>query len=160
MAGAESSLLLALPDPCLLRVLQCCAADDYRSLFNAARAHSRLHQAAVVALRSIKKQVSPQQISGIMVYLGKHGQHMNSLDLRGDGSLNLLCHLPQQLRLSSLQLRGFSLQLQPANGLSGVLGAAAAVAALKQLRLDSCRVNDAGAAAALAATLSQLPAGL
>jgi hypothetical protein len=41
-----------------------------------------------------------------------------------------------------------------------VLGAAATVAALKRLQLDSCNVLDSEAAAALAAALSQLPAGL
>jgi hypothetical protein len=80
----EGFLLLALPDPCLLRVLQCCAADDHRSLFNAARAHSKLHQAAVVALRSITLHVSQQQqIDGVMVYLGKHHQHVDSFELVG-----------------------------------------------------------------------------
>jgi hypothetical protein len=55
MASKEPapSLLLALPDPCLVAVLRCCAADSQCSLFNAARAHSRLRQAAVLALRSI-----------------------------------------------------------------------------------------------------------
>jgi hypothetical protein len=44
--------LLQLPDACLLAVLQCCA-DEPCSLFSAARAHSRLHQAAVLAASSI-----------------------------------------------------------------------------------------------------------
>jgi hypothetical protein len=34
--------LLALPDDCLLAVLQCCAADDPHSVFSIARVHSRL----------------------------------------------------------------------------------------------------------------------
>jgi hypothetical protein len=57
MASEEccSSLLLALPDPCLLTVLQYCAADDQRGLCSAARAHSRLHQAAVEVLCSIQQ---------------------------------------------------------------------------------------------------------
>jgi hypothetical protein len=53
MADTESGpLLLQLPDTCLLAVLQC-LAEDAASLCNAARVHSRLHQAAVVALSSI-----------------------------------------------------------------------------------------------------------
>jgi hypothetical protein len=61
MKSGELALLLALPDPCLLAVLQYCAEDDRCSLFNAARAHSRLHQAAVLALRSIKAITNRQQ---------------------------------------------------------------------------------------------------
>ena len=77
--GSEGSWLLALPDPCLLLVLQCFAADDYRSLIHAARAHSRLHQAAVVALRSITASVRhQQQMEGVIAYVGKHSQHVNS----------------------------------------------------------------------------------
>ena len=59
MAG--SGLLLALPDSCMLAVLQCLASDDQRSLFSAARANSRLHQAAVVALYSITARIFEQQ---------------------------------------------------------------------------------------------------
>jgi hypothetical protein len=67
---AAPSWLLALPDPCLLAVLQCCAADDRRSLFSAARAHSRLHQAAVLALSSITAVVShQQQADSVLVYV-------------------------------------------------------------------------------------------
>lgn len=62
MSSDESapSLLLALPDACLLAVLQCCAANSQRSLFSAARAHSRLHQAAVLALHSVTATVNTQ----------------------------------------------------------------------------------------------------
>jgi hypothetical protein len=65
-----------------------------------------------------------------------------------------------QLQLTSLQLQDLTLQLQPGNGAQGVLSAAAAVAALKQLRLDDCKVLDENAAEALAAALLQLPVGL
>lgn len=44
--------LLQLADPCLLAVMQC-LSHNCRSLFSAARAHSRPHQAAVMALSSI-----------------------------------------------------------------------------------------------------------
>jgi hypothetical protein len=55
-------MLLALPDSCLLALLQSYAADDQRSLFSAARAHSRLHQAAVAALHSITAHAPKQHI--------------------------------------------------------------------------------------------------
>jgi hypothetical protein len=158
----EGFLLLALPDPCRLRVLQCCAADDHRSLFSAARAHSKLHQAAVVALRSITLHVSQQQqIDGVMVYLGKHHQHVDSFELVGAAVPSTqIRQLPEQLQLTSLQLERLFLQLKPAYGFQGVLGAAASPAALKQLRLSTCHLLGSGAAQVLAAALSQLPAGL
>ena len=137
--ACEESLLLALPDPCLLLVLRCCAATyNHRSLFSAARSYSRLHQAAVVALRDVKLHRSQQQqVDGMMVYLGKHGQDANRMHLAGyqDPSASL-CQLPQ-LQLSSLELLGLDLQLQPGAGFQGVLGGAAALAALKQLQLTA-----------------------
>jgi hypothetical protein len=154
MAGAESqSRLLALPDPCLLAVLHCCAADSHHSLFSAARAHPRLHHAAVLALSSIQAVVpGQQQLDSVMLYLGKDGKnvdaiHISSLDWRAT-----LDNLPPSLLVSSLQLEGMSLQ-------PGVLGAAAGVAALKQLQLNNCNVvgnNTAG----LAEAFSQLLLGL
>jgi hypothetical protein len=164
MAEGGGFLLLALPDPCLLQVLQCCAADDHRGLFSAARAHTRLHQAAVVALHSISLRLSQQQqIDGVTGYLSKHGQHVNSLELRGHPVLSRwiqLRQLPPQVQLSSLQLERLCLQLQPGNGFQGVLGAAATVAALMQLELSDCELLGSGASQALAAALTQLPAGL
>ena len=66
--GPAQSLLLALPDPCLLAVLHYTYGDscydhdkDARSLFSAARAHSRLHQAAAVVATSIRAWVTKQQ---------------------------------------------------------------------------------------------------
>lgn len=71
--AAGQSLLLALPDPCLIAVLQHCAADDQCSLFSAARAHSRLHQAAVQVLYGIKAGVAGQlQADGVLLYLDRH----------------------------------------------------------------------------------------
>jgi hypothetical protein len=68
--SVQSVLLTELPDPCLLRVLQCCAADDQRSLLSAARAHSRLHQAAVQALSSITLQgvTHQHQADGVLLW--------------------------------------------------------------------------------------------
>jgi hypothetical protein len=82
---SPSSLLLALPDPCLLEVLRCCAADDQRSLFSAARAHSRLHKAAVLALCSVTAAITSQhQMDGVLLYLSKYGQHVDHICLEGE----------------------------------------------------------------------------
>jgi hypothetical protein len=57
-----------------------------------------------------------------------------------------------------LHLEWFRLQLQPQGQFRGVLGAAAASAALKQLRLSKCQLYDDEAA--FPAAMAQLPAGL
>jgi hypothetical protein len=172
--SSESSLL-ALPDTCLLAVLQCCAAEDQRSWFAAARAHSRLHQAAVLALRSITAVITKQQqVDGVLLYLGRHSQHVDSMTVAhaGDGIVPeaeeyrtekfTLRQLPPN-QLTKLQLKMMDLQLQPGRGCEGVLGAAAKLAALKQLRIKHCSlVHDfhAPRKEVLAAALPLLPAGL
>jgi hypothetical protein len=161
----ESSItLLQLPDPCLVAILRCCAYPG--SICSAARAHSRLHQAAVLALTVIATEVTQQQLDNLMdVYLPSHGQHIDSISLdvfdvawvlsKGEWSDEVspsLRQLPPTLtKLSSLSFREFDLQLQPGGGHRGVLGAAA-LPALKQLRLDCCTLLDGvqGLAAALA----------
>jgi hypothetical protein len=136
--GQEASLLLTdLPDPCLLVVLRC-LSDDPDSLCSAARAHSRLHQAAVVALGTVSAKITTQQqVADSLPYLRKHSQHIDSMQLRGGGatpvSLSVLHQPPPNLHLTSLILFGFGLQLRP-DGFQGVLGAA--VRSLKQLRLS------------------------
>jgi hypothetical protein len=166
MASWESTApLLALPDACLVKVLQCCAADEQRSLFSAARSHSRLHQAAVTALRSLTACVAHQkQVDDVLLYLGKPGRNIDSFSLSGrEGRVYgvRLCQLPAGMQLSSLQLNEFHLQLQPGNGCQGVLGAAAAAASLTQLVLWHCLLLDSGdATEVLAASLAHLPAGL
>lgn len=168
MAG-RGSLLLQLPDSCLLVVLQLTAAADQRSLFSAARAHSRLKQVAEVALRSISATFTEkEQLASIQLYLEQHSQHVDSLTLQGvklvydrlifyedllRSSLQLL-QLPQGLHLSSLQLLELKVQLQPGGGFRGVLGAAA-THSLKQLQLTKCKLLDGQAG--LAAALAQLP---
>jgi hypothetical protein len=157
------SLLLALPEPCLLAVLQYCASDDLCSVFSAASAHSKLHQAAVAALCSFKAPVrTQQQVDGVLLYLSKHGHDVDSVDLKRTWSSTAeekiaLRQLPPILQLSSLQLSGFDVQLQPGGGFQGVLGAAATVAALKQLSII-CEVLDG--AEALFKSLWQLAPGL
>jgi hypothetical protein len=163
MARKESpSPLLELPDSCLLAVLQYTAAIDQRSLFSAARAHSRLHQAAVAALRSITADVpQQQQLDGVLLYLGKHGSLVDRLDLRGKGDVPACLHqLPPSMHPTSLQLNCLRLQVQPGNGYEGVLGAAAGVAALKQLRLKSCHITDEAWNSGRVAALPQLPTRL
>ena len=138
-------------------MLQCCAGDQ-RSLLSAAQAHSRLHQAAVLALHSIRADVpQQQQVDCVLGYLAKHGSQVHSLDLSSRQQVTLY-QLPPILQLTSLQLRRFSLQLQPACDSMGVLGAAATIAALKHLQLQDCLVidDDLGFTAAL----QQLPTGL
>jgi hypothetical protein len=160
------SLLLALPDACLLAVLQCCAADDHRSLFSAARAHSRLHQAAVLALRSINAVVtSQQQADGLLTYLDKLGWGFDSVSTEFQDDTDtpwsedpdmtppsaLVCLPPKDAtKLHSLQLG--NLQLLVDDESQGALGTA-----LKQLQLSGCQLLDGATGAALVAALSHLP---
>jgi hypothetical protein len=142
-------------------VLQCCASD-HRSLFSAAQSHSRLLQAAAIALRGIRAVVpQQQQLDSVLAYLGKYGGEVDSLDLTAGLSVTLR-QLPAILQLSSLQLRSFYLQLWPSIDCQGVLGAAAGVAALKQLQLIDCVLLDGDLfdERRLASALLQLPAGL
>ena len=161
------SLLLALPEPLLLAVLQrLTAAGDQRSLFRAARAHSRLRQAAGVTLSSIAVQgIKQQALDSVLLYLGRHGQHVHSVALGSDPSMSTtLGQLPPCCQLNSLQLHSLGLQLLPGGDFQGVLGPAAELSALKQLRLDSCKLlddmNDSSflpLRGSLAAALKQLP---
>jgi hypothetical protein len=137
------SRLLQLPDACLLEVLCRCTTDP-RSLFSAARAHSRLHQTAVLAASSISAVVSEAQVDSVLEYLRRYGQHIDSIDLECKGwprvTLQQLPHssLPQ---LSSLRLGSMALQLQPGPGTyygNGAQGVLRAGAPLKQLRLHHC----------------------
>jgi hypothetical protein len=164
MASQFDSALSALPDPCLLAVLQH-VADDQRSLCSAARAHSRLHQAAVEFVNSITvKLLHEELLQGVLGYVSKHGQHINSINLSGrnavlgrDPTLDM-SQLAPALQLSSLQLEDLNVKLQPGAGWQGVLGSAAATGAppaLKQLQLHDCRLVDDEDG--LAVLLAQLP---
>lgn len=75
-------MILQLPDPCLLAVLQFCVGvdpedeeyiflQDLCSIFSAARAHPRLQQAAVMALSRIDLYTGAQQhqADGMLKYL-------------------------------------------------------------------------------------------
>lgn len=125
----RTTKVLDLPGPCLLPVLRICA-DDQHSLYSAARAHSQLHQASVQAFSSIDATISDeQQMDGILLYLDRHGRDVDSLRLskNADGNVEstrvTLRQLPANLRLSSLHLQDFDMQLQSGNGFEGVLGA-------------------------------------
>jgi hypothetical protein len=156
--------LLQLPQPCLVAVLQSC---DIRSLVSAARAHSKLHHAAVLAASSIKAVVSQQQVDGMLQYLTKIAQHVNSIELQGNARAKwsrqpygapstpvILRELPQNdlQRLESLDLLNFHLQLQPCSDLQGVLGAGQT---LKRLHLHDCTLLEGEEG--LAEALSALP---
>jgi hypothetical protein len=137
-------------------MLQCCA-DDLRSIFSAARAHSRLHQAAVQALSSITAGAFWQQerVEGLLMYLARHSQHVDSLDLLGNVYEHIgirLRQLPENLNLSSLILAHWELQLQPGDGFQGVVRPGLPI---KQLRLHDCTLLDG--TKGLAAALSLLP---
>ena len=166
-AQQSSASLLQLPDPLLVAVL-CCCADDPRSVCSAARAHSRLHQAAVLALSSIKLPLvqsdaaeRQQRLDSLVdLYLPSHGQHVESLDLRGfsrqkrsEAVWFRLFQLPSNLtQLSSLVALSLCVQLRPSD--QDLLGAAAAPP-LKQLGLYVCKLD--GGEEGLAAALALLP---
>jgi hypothetical protein len=120
-----------------------------------------LQQAAVAALNSITAVNCSQQqvLDSVLLYLGKHGRHVDSvwLKVRGAqwGAVDLR-QLPPNLRLSSLHLKSFSLQLQPGYSFRGVLGVAADLAGLKQLHLCGGTLVDDKLSEALAASLSLL----
>jgi hypothetical protein len=122
---------------------------------SAARAHSRLHQAAVEVLRNIKASVDQQQLDSLVDgYLSAHGQQVNSLSVSRAVCADsvTLRQLPSALtQLSSLDLVALELQMQPRDRFPGVLGGAAALP-VKQLRLLGCTLLDQeqGLAAALA----------
>ena len=158
MFTKEAVSLLQLPDSCLVAVLRCCAGD-HRSVCSAARAHSRLHQAAVEAHSSITLETDDmERVKGLLLYLHDQGKHVDSISLASQSKVPTvgLCFLPNRLqRLSSLTCERLYVQLLhcAAYPFQGVLGGAAA-AALKQLRLKDCELEAAGS---LAAALAQLP---
>ena len=140
-----ASCLLALPEQLLVAVLQCLAAPaDQRSLFSAARAHSRLHQAAVqlvgsIAVAGIQQQ---QTVDSLLLYLSRHAHHVRTLSLAGAADTVSLYDLPPALQLHSLELTNLRVQLLPGSGCKGVLGPAAGASALQQLRLKRCTLLD------------------
>jgi hypothetical protein len=159
-SDSVSFSLLDLPDPCLVAVLRCCA-EDPRSLFNAARAHSRLHHLVQIAASNISAVVpQQQQADNVLQYLAAYGQHIRSIGLASghhkffDDPRSVKLHqLPysQLQELTGLKLEGLSVQLQPGWGFQGVLGVAVSTC-LRKLQLHSCTLRDGeeGLVAALA----------
>ena len=146
-------------------VLHFCS-DDQHSLFSAARAHSRLHQ-AVLALKTLTTVVPKQpQLDGVTQYLQHHGQTLESIGIFVAHGLACelitLQQLPPNLQISSLQLEGLILQMggwcawpeEDRNDFPGVLGSAW-TSGLKQLQLKDCRLTDGYKGLA-----SKLPTGL
>jgi hypothetical protein len=92
-----------------------------------------------------------QQADHVLLYLSKHGQHVNSIEMSVDrGSSKdtfTMRGLPYHLRPDTLVLKGgvvgnLHLQLQPGGGFGGVLGAAAAWSQLTRLELKYCTLTD------------------
>ena len=149
------SLLLQLPEPCLLAILRLLEHDP-DSLCAAARAHSRLHQVALLVPRHIKAVVNQQRLDSLLQHLSQHSSSVQvaSMDLKGTqieirhgphGPHNepwpTLRQLPTSRKLASLQLTDFNVQMQPGHGFEGVLGAAAQLP-LQQLLLRDCELLD------------------
>lgn len=149
--------MLQLPDECMLEVLRC-HADDPRTLFSAARAHSRLHKAAVTVMTaahsSIQGRFTQQQVDSLQLYLSNHGRHITSIDiLCSVDSPAHMVKLPAGLQLRSLCLQGMTLQLH--KGADG-RGLVQAGAALTQLLLRDCHLLGISPAR-FKASLLQLP---
>jgi hypothetical protein len=117
----------------------------------------------VLALSSITLQgvTHQHQADGVLLYLAKHGQHVDSVNINGPHEqIVSLRQMPPTLQPSSLQFSNLQLQMLPGDGFQGVLGNSMQVAALKQLRLQKCTVIDNKVRETLAAALCLLPAGL
>lgn len=125
-------------------------------------AHSTLHKLSAAALTSITTFVDQQQLDSLLLYLARHSQDVDSLELRGRArvqnqpSLPLLYGLPPSLQLRRLSLENVQLQLLPGGGHTGVLPPGAPI---KQLELMYCSVCESasGGGAALTQALAQLP---
>jgi hypothetical protein len=163
----ESFSLLQLPDACMLAVMRCCA-DDQHSLFSAARAHSRLHQVAMLALSSISVVLEQQeQPDSVLQYLAQHGQNVSSINLSMTNpyacetptstgpapptvTLRELPHVMQGLH--NITFDRLHLQLQPDSGFQGVVRPGTPV---KRLQLNRCRLIDGEESLAAALSLLQ-----
>jgi hypothetical protein len=163
------------PLPAVLEILlHWCAQHEPRVFIDAAFANCKLYQealkskTAVVLAAKIVKTVLPdqQQMEKVLLYLHKHCQILETLDLTGTISRNdpepgwstynvFLPQLPYDKlqKLHTLILTNMRLQVLPGKGFQGVLGFAAR--SLTRLQISSCKVmeglND------LEAALAHLP---
>lgn len=67
-----------------------CLADDPASVSSAARAHSKLHKAAVLALTKVQVmnlKTQQQLDSSLLPYLARHGQHVDSGSTESRGQI-------------------------------------------------------------------------
>jgi hypothetical protein len=95
----------------------------------------------VLAASSIRAVGSrEQQLDSVLLYLGKHGQHVSSIEVENNVNAHLQQLPHEQLQgLSSLTISWLVLQLQPARGFQGVLGAAML---FQRLVINKCRLLD------------------
>jgi hypothetical protein len=162
MEASQITTLLALPEPCLLAIVQHVATDPI-SLCAVARAHSKLHQLSKEVPRNAKRLVDQEQLDSLLQYLKEHGRNVRCFELSGDSHTcdyyrgcylrATLRQLPALQKLSSLRLQDLILQLQPRNGFRGLRPAFSQLP-VKQLRIWGCDVDNMPA---LEAALLRLP---
>jgi len=158
--SSESSMLLQLPDHLLCHVLQQLRLDC-QSVCSAARAHSRLHKAAVAAMSSICAK-GKHAADSLQQYLTRHGDKVSNVSAQ-HVVFRVACYkedlpqLRQQLpicnRLEVLSLQDCQVQLAAsATGRPGLLQAAPQ---LTKLHFQNCILHDT--TVSLKAVLQQLP---
>lgn len=168
MEAQQSMTIVQLPDACLLLIMEHLqqlqqhsgyVTSDNHNIANAARAHSRLHQAAIAAQRSIvacnipqHKQHKQHKLKSLGQYLRNHAQYVDSLELQEATGLQ---ELPAGCRLQQLCLRWCTAQLGCSSDgcKQGLL--LPVRQHLTQLRVDGCALSDS--TRAVAAALAQLP---
>lgn len=150
-------MLLQLPDHLLCHVLQQLGLDC-PSVCSAARAHSRLHKAAVAAMSSICAK-GRHAADSLQQYLTRHGDRVSSISAQ-HVDFKLQCRkadVPQQLpvcyKLEVLSLQDCQVQL--AASATGHLGLLHAAPQLTKLHLQNCILLDTPGS--LKAVLQQLP---
>lgn len=152
-----STSLLRLPDERLVNILRF-YLNDKRSLFSAARSHSRLRKAAARVLSSIKADVSSQQqLDSLLLYLSHHGLHVRTIItgnlLPEERPQLLLSYLPGTVpqQLQTLFVVDWKLQCGPNSRHAGVFGPCSYIT---KLVMYDCTLLDGSAG--LESALAQL----
>jgi len=159
MEACIAATLSDMPQPWLVAMLRL-LGSDCQSICSAARVHSRLHHAAVMAMFRIQlrppRQAScqQQQLASLLHYLSRHGKVVVTISVAGPTKPPQgLLHLDQLLqglqRLESLSLSDLNLQLTASSSHPGMLLAAPQLTSLK---LNYCTL--AGGERGLEALLS------